>query len=123
MKANKLVKIIENANINEQISKNWDETTSALIKSAQKFGIEIFDTGIDEMLTVIDCALHISCSGDLTHDKINNILSIRSKVGSESISRWVLLLAFYLTHVGNEPKIIGDFTNDGIEDTIDIKLS
>jgi HTH-type transcriptional regulator, sugar sensing transcriptional regulator len=123
MKANKLVKILENANIHEQISKNWDEPTSALIKSAQKFGIEIFDSGIDEMLTVIDCALHISCSGDLTHDKINNILSIRSKVGSESVSRWVLLLASYLKHVGNDPKIIRDFKNNGIEDTIHIKLS
>jgi HTH-type transcriptional regulator, sugar sensing transcriptional regulator len=123
MKANKLVKILENVNIHEQISKNWDEPTSALIRSAQKFGIEIFDTDIDEMLTVIDCALHISCSGDLTHDKINNILSIRSKVGTESVSRWVLLLASYLKHVGNDPKIIRDFKNNGIEDTIHIKLS
>jgi sugar-specific transcriptional regulator TrmB len=123
MKANKLVKILENVNIHEQISKNWDEPTSALIKSAQKFGIEIFDTDIDEMLTVIDCALHISCSGDLTHDKINNILSIRSKGGTESVSRWVLLLASYLKHVGNDPKIIRDFKNNGIEDTIHIKLS
>ncbi|HYT41835.1 MAG TPA: helix-turn-helix domain-containing protein [Methylomirabilota bacterium] len=123
MKANKLVKIVENANVHEQISKNWDEPTSALIKSAQKYGVEIFDSGIDEMLTVIDCALHISCSGDLTHDKINNILSIRSKVGSESISGWVLLLASYLKHVGNDPKIIRDFKNNGIEDTIHIKLS
>ncbi|MFZ0514324.1 MAG: helix-turn-helix domain-containing protein [Candidatus Nitrosopolaris sp.] len=123
LKANKLVKILENANILEQISKNWDEPTSALIKSAQKFGIEIFNTSIDEMLTIIDCALHISCSGDLTHDKINNILSIRSKVGSEFVSRWVLLLASYLKHVGNDPKIIRNFKHNGAESTIHIKLS
>jgi hypothetical protein len=123
MKANRLVKILENANIFGQISKNWDEPTSALIRSAQKLGIDIFDTGIDEMLTIIDCALRISCSGGLTHDKINNILSIRSKVGSESVSRWVLLLATYLKHVGNDPKIIRDFKLNGVEDTIHIKLS
>lgn len=123
MKADKLVKILENVNIHEQISKNWDEPTSALLKSAQKFGMEIFDTDINEMLTVIDCALRISCSGDITHDKINNILSIRSKVSTELVSRLVLLLASYLKHVGNDPKIIRDFKNNGIEDTIHIKLS
>lgn len=123
MKANRLVKFLENANIKELLSKNWDEPTSALIKSAQKFGIEIFDTEVDEMLTVIDCALHISCSGDLTHDRINNILSIRSKARSESVSRWVSLLASYLKHVGNDPKVIRDFKNNGIENTIHIKFS
>jgi HTH-type transcriptional regulator, sugar sensing transcriptional regulator len=122
-KANKLVKILENANILEQMSKNWDDPTSALIKSAQKFGIEIFDTSIDEMLSIIDCALHISCSGDLTHDKINNILSIRSKVGSEYVSRWLLLLVSYLKHIGSEPKIIRNFKNNGAENSIHIKLS
>jgi HTH-type transcriptional regulator, sugar sensing transcriptional regulator len=123
MKADKLVKILENVNIHEQISKNWDEPTSALLKSAHKFGMEIFDTDINEMLTVIDCALRISCSGDITHDKINNILSIRSKVSTELVSRLVLLLASYLKHVGNDPKVIRDFKNNGIEDTIHIKLS
>jgi sugar-specific transcriptional regulator TrmB len=123
MKANKLVKILENVNMHEHISKNWDEPTSALLKSAQKFGIEIFDIEIYEMLSVIDCALRISCSGDITHDKLNNILSIRSKVGTELVSRMVLLLASYLKHVGNDPKIIRDFKNNGIENTIHIKLS
>ena len=122
-KANKLVKIFENANILEQMSKNWDDPASALIKSAQKFGIEIFDTSIDEMLSIIDCALHISCSGDLTHDKINNILSIRSKVGSEFVSRWLLLLVSYLKHIGSDPKIIRNFKNNGAENSIQIKLS
>ena len=122
-KANKLVKIFENANILEQMSKNWDDPASALIKSAQKFGIEIFDTSIDEMLSIIDCALHISCSGDLTHDKINNILSIRSKVGSEFVSRWLLILVSYLKHIGSDPKIIRNFKNNGAENSIQIKLS
>jgi hypothetical protein len=123
MKANKLVKTLENANIREQIYKNCDESMPDSIKLAQKFGIEISDTSIDEMLTVIGCALQISCSGNLTHDRINNMLSIRSKVGSDSISQWVLFLASYLKHVGNDPKIIRDFKNNGIEDTIHIKLS
>jgi sugar-specific transcriptional regulator TrmB len=123
LKANKLVKILENANILEQISKNWDEYTSATIKSAQKFGTEIFNTSIDEVLTVFDCALHMSCSGDLTHDRINNILSIRSKVGSEFVSRWVLLLVSYLKHIGNEPKTIRNFKHNGAENSIHIKLS
>lgn len=123
MRANRLVRVLENSNIFGQISKNWDEPASALIKSAQKLGIDIFDTDIEEMLTIIDCALHISCSGDLTHDKINNTLSIRSKIGSEFVSRWVLLLATYLKHVGNDAKIIRDFKLNGGEDTIHIKLS
>lgn len=122
-KANKLVKILENANILEQISKNWDEYTSATIKSAQKFGTEIFNTSIDEVLTIFDCALHMSRSGDLTHDRINNILSIRSKVGSEFVSRWVLLLVSYLKHIGNEPKTIRNFKHNGAENSIHIKLS
>ena len=121
-KANKLIKILENANILEEIS-NLDDPTPDLIKSAQKSGIEIFDTNLDEMLTIVDCALHISCSGDLIHDKNNNILSIRSKVGSEFVSRWVVLLVSYLRHNGNEPKIIRNFKNNGSENCIHIKLS
>ncbi|MGA9151396.1 MAG: helix-turn-helix domain-containing protein [Candidatus Nitrosopolaris sp.] len=121
-KANKLIKILENANILEDIS-NLDDATPDLIKSAQKSGIEIFDTNLDEMLTIVDCALHISCSGDLIHDKNNNILSIRSKVGSEFVSRWVVLLVSYLRHNGNEPKIIRNFKNNGSENCIHIKLS
>lgn len=122
-KANKLIKILENANIIEEIPKNLDDPTPDLIKSAQKSGIEIFDTNLDEMLTIVDCALHISCSGDLIHDKNNNILSIRSKVGSEFVSRWVVLLVSYLRHNGNEPKIIRNFKNNGSENCIHIKLS
>jgi HTH-type transcriptional regulator, sugar sensing transcriptional regulator len=122
-KANKLIKILENANTMGEISKNLDDPTPDFIKSAQKSGIEIFDTNLDEMLTIVDCALHISCSGDLIHDKINNILSIRSKVGSEFVSRWVALLVSYLRHNGNEPKIIRNFKNNGSENCIHIKLS
>ena len=120
-KANKLIKILENASL-EEISKNLDDPVSDLIKLAQKCGIEIFDTNLDEMLTVVDCALHISCSGDLIHDKDNNILSIRSKVGSESVSRWVALLLSYLRHNGNDPKIIRNFKNNDSENCIHIKL-
>jgi len=120
-KANKLIKILENASL-EEISKNLDDPVSALIKLAQKCGIEIFDTNLDEMLTVADCALHITCSGDLIHDKNNNILSIRSKVGSESVSRWVALLLSYLRHNGNDPKIIRNFKNNYSENCIHIKL-
>jgi HTH-type transcriptional regulator, sugar sensing transcriptional regulator len=122
-KANKLIKILENANIIEEIPKNLDDPTPDLIKSVQKSGIEIFDTNLDEMLTIVDCALHISCSGDLIHDKNNNILSIRSKVGSEIVYRWAVLLVSYLRHNGNEPKIIRNFKNNGSEDCIHIKLS
>jgi sugar-specific transcriptional regulator TrmB len=121
-KANKLIKILENADIQEDISNLYDPTPD-LIKSAQKSGIEIFDTNLDEMLTIVNCALHISCSGDLIHDKNNNILSIRSKVGSEFLSRWVVLLVSYLRHNGNEPKIIRNFKNNGSEYSIHIKLS
>lgn len=121
-KANKLIKILENANILEEIS-NLDDPTPDLMKSAQKSGIEIFNTTLDEMLTIVDCALHISCSGDLIHDKNNNILSIRSKVGNEFVSRWVVLLVSYLRHNGNEPKIIRNFKNNGSENCIHIKLS
>jgi sugar-specific transcriptional regulator TrmB len=120
-KANKLIKILENASL-EEISKNLDDPVSDLIKLAQKCGIEIFDTNLDEMLTVADCALHITCSGDLIHDKNNNILSIRSKVGSESVSRWVALLLSYLRHNGNDPKIIRNFKNNDSENCIHIKL-
>src|SRR5215831_744880 len=121
-KANKLIKILENANL-EEISKNLDDPVPDLIKPAHKSGIEIFDSNLDEMVTVVDCALHISCSGDLIHDKNNNILSIRSKFGSESVSRWVALLLSYLRYNGNDPKIIRNFKNNGSENCIHIKLS
>ena len=123
LKAKKLVNILENSNIFDNISVNSDHPTAALVASTDKFGIEIARTSIDEMLTIIDCALRISCSGDLTHDKINNILSLRSKIDGEYVSRWALFLASYLRYLGNDPKIIRNLKHDGEEDIVHIKLS
>jgi sugar-specific transcriptional regulator TrmB len=123
LKAKKLVKILENSNVFDNTSGNSEHPTAALVSSTDKFGIEMGRIGIDEMLTIIDCALRISCSGDLTHDKINNILSLRSKIDGESVSRWAAFIASYLRHLGNDPKIIRNLKNDGEEDIVHIKLS
>jgi HTH-type transcriptional regulator, sugar sensing transcriptional regulator len=122
-KADKLINILENANMLAETSKTLDDLTPDLIKSAQKYGIQIYDTNLDDMLTIVDCALHLSCSGDLIHDKINNILSIRSKAGTEFVSHLVVLLVSYLRNNGYEPKIIRNFKNNGGENCIHIKLS
>ena len=123
LKAKKLVNILENSNIFDNISLNSDHPTVALVSSTDKFGIEIGRTGINEMLTIIDCALRMSCSGDLTHDRSNNILSLRSKIDGESVSRWALFLASYLRYLGKDPRIIRNLKHDGEEDIVHIKLS
>ncbi len=122
LKAKKLIQIIENARVYEHISKDRYVSPSSILESVQESGIEMLNLRLNETLDIVDCALQISSSGSLLHDKLNNIVSLRSKAPGDIISRWISLLEFCLKQNGIIPKIIRD-ENDTGENIIHFKLS
>jgi len=122
LKAKKLIQVIENARVYEQISKNGHVSPSFILESVQESGIELLNLGVNETLDIVDCALQISSQGYLIHDKSNDIISLRSKASGEIISRWIGLLEFYLKENGLKPKIVRDL-NETSENIIHLKLS
>ena len=98
LKAAQLTKIIENGlysylfayAINPSV-----ESAGLLIKSMERLGIKISDTGVNTILNIIDIALRMHHSGCLKHDKSNNIIVIQSKIENKHVLPLAVLLASY----------------------------
>ena len=56
-----------------------------IIRSIEKSGLKILETNINELFNIIDSALKISYSGNLKHDKTNNVISIHSRSDGKSV--------------------------------------
>jgi HTH-type transcriptional regulator, sugar sensing transcriptional regulator len=125
LKAAQLTKIIENGlysylfayAINPSV-----ESAGLLIKSMERLGIKISDTGVYTILNIIDIALRMHYSGCLKHDKSNNIIVIQSKIENKHVLPLAVLLASYFKYIGNESKIMQNFKQASAE-IIHIKLS
>jgi HTH-type transcriptional regulator, sugar sensing transcriptional regulator len=94
-----------------------------IIRSIEKSGLKIFETNINELFNIIDSALKIGYSGNLKHDKTNNVISIHSKTDSKSVLPWALLLTSYFERIGYESKIMQNSKQITSNETIHLKLS
>jgi hypothetical protein len=94
-----------------------------IIRSIEKSGLKIFEIKINELFNIIDSALKIGYSGNLKHDKTNNVISIHSKINNKPILPWALLLDSYFKHVGYESKIMQNSKQISSTETIHLKLS
>jgi sugar-specific transcriptional regulator TrmB len=94
-----------------------------IIRSIEKSGLKIFQTNINELFNIIDSALKIVYSGNLKHDKTNNVISIHSKSDSKPILPWALLLASYFRRIGYESKVMQNSKQITSIETIHLKLS
>jgi HTH-type transcriptional regulator, sugar sensing transcriptional regulator len=108
LKANKLVQIIENARVFEQTASDRYICTSSILESVRECGLELLNLGFDETIAIVDCALRIGSHGYLTHDKSNNIVSLRSNAAGDVISRWVAFIEFCFKNNGIVPKVVRD---------------
>ena len=93
-----------------------------IIRSIEKSGLKILETNINELFNIIDSALKISYSGNLKHDKTNNVISIHSRSDGKSVLPWALLLASYFKHIGNESKIMQNSKQITSTESIHLKL-
>jgi sugar-specific transcriptional regulator TrmB len=94
-----------------------------IIRSMENSGLKIFEININELFNIIDSALKIGYSGNLKHDKTNNVISIHSKTDSKSVLPWALLLTSYFKHIGYESKIMQNSKQITSIETIHLKLS
>ena len=93
-----------------------------IIRSIEKSGLKILETNINELFNIIDSALKISYSGNLKHDKTNNVISIHSRSDGKSVLPWALLLTSYFKHIGNESKIMQNSKQLTSTESIHLKL-
>jgi hypothetical protein len=107
LKAKELIKIIENVRVCEQINNQY-VSPSSILESVQESGINLLNLGVDETMTIVDCALRIRSHGYLIHDKSNNIVSLRSSAPEGIVSRWVSFIEFYFKNIGIASKAVRD---------------
>jgi HTH-type transcriptional regulator, sugar sensing transcriptional regulator len=121
-----LAKLIENGLsmciLDHTINSQADLGTH-IIRSIEKSGLKIFETNINELFNIIDSALKIGYSGNLKHDKTNNVISIHSKTDRKSVLPWALLLTSYFERIGYESKIMQNCKQITSNETIHLKLS
>ena len=122
LRAKKIIQIIENARVFEQTTDDRYVTPSSILKSVQECGIELLNLGVDETISIVDCALRIGSHGYLIHDKSNDIVSLRSNAPGDVITRWVALIEFYFKSNGIVPKVMRD-KNDIRETVVHLKLA
>ncbi|NAL76816.1 TrmB family transcriptional regulator [Nitrososphaera sp. AFS] len=122
LKANKLIQIIENARVFEQTASDRYISTSSILESIRECGLELLNMGFDETIGIVDCALRIGSHGYLTHDKSNNIVSLRSNATGDVISRWVAFIEFCFKNNGIVLKVVRD-KSDTRETVVHLKLA
>jgi hypothetical protein len=93
------------------------------IRSIEKSGLKIFEINISELFNIIDSALKIGYSGNLKHDKTNNVISIQSRTDNKTVLPWALLLSSFFKHIGYESKIMQNSKQITSPETIHLKLS
>jgi HTH-type transcriptional regulator, sugar sensing transcriptional regulator len=121
-----LAKLIENGLsmcISDHTINSQADLGTHIIRSIERSGLKIFETNINELFNIIDSALKIGYSGNLKHDKTNNVISIHSKTDRKSVLPWALLLTSYFERIGYESKIMQNSKQIISNETIHLKLS
>jgi HTH-type transcriptional regulator, sugar sensing transcriptional regulator len=93
------------------------------IRSIEKSGLKIFEINISELFNIIDSALKIGYSGNLKHDKTNNVISIQSRTDTKTVLPWALLLSSFFKRIGYDSKIMQNSKQITSPETIHLKLS
>lgn len=111
IRAVELARIVENGlsakMLEYAISGSHAHMTEELIDVIdEKYSLRIGAMNSSEIMGLVDSALRISCLGGLKHDRINNIVSLQSKVESKHVLPWALILSSYFKRAGNESKIM-----------------
>ena len=119
MKAIELAKIVDNGlaarMLEYAISSTADMPAELVDVIEEKYGFKITGLSTTEVMNLVDLALKISCIGGLKHDRANNIVSLQSKADNKHILPWALMLASFFKRTGNEPRIMQQGRQAGIQ--------
>jgi sugar-specific transcriptional regulator TrmB len=97
-----------------------------ILNFLNKNGIDIESKTLDEIISLVDSTLDITCSGHLRYDSNANHFVIESKLNSGHSIPWALLLEGYLNKKGIRTKMIyNDHVHSGerIHIKVDSKIS
>src|SRR5581483_565508 len=117
-KAIELARIVENGLAARMLeyTVNSTEVPAELVDlMEEKYNFKVAGMSAAEVMGLIDSALRISCLGGLKHDRNNNIVSLQSKVDSKQVLPWALVLASYFKRAGNEPRIMQQGRQAGVQ--------
>lgn len=110
-RAVELARVVENGlaakMLEYAVSNNHAEMPRELVDVIdEKYALRIRDMSSNEVLGLVDWALRINCLGSLKHDKVNNIITLQSKVETKNVLPWALMLASYFRRGGSESRIV-----------------
>ncbi|MDE1726633.1 MAG: TrmB family transcriptional regulator [Thaumarchaeota archaeon] len=92
----------------------------------EKNGLDLQSKTLDEIITLVDSTLDITCSGQLRYESQGNHFVIESKVNSGHSIPWALLLEGYLNKKGIKTKMIYNdhqHTGEKIHIKVDSKIA
>jgi HTH-type transcriptional regulator, sugar sensing transcriptional regulator len=88
---------------------NFNKNHISFLNSLERYGVNLTDFTIEELIQTVDLILKMNYSGELKFDRNNNILSIHSKDKNKSLIILTILLSLYFVNLNYEiditPKI------------------
>jgi hypothetical protein len=121
---NKKDKSEEIYDYNSQI--NFRKNHISFLNSLEKYGVNLTDLTIEELIQIVDLILKMNYSGELKFDVNNNILSIHTKGKNKSLIILTILLSLYFINLKYEIDItpkISEITDNITINTFHIKYS
>jgi sugar-specific transcriptional regulator TrmB len=105
---------------------NFNKTHISFLNSLERYGINLTDFTIEELIQTVDLILKMNYSGELKFDRNNNILSIHSKDKNKSLIILTILLSSYFINLNYKIDItpkISEVSDQIIINTFHIKYS
>ncbi|MEO9321093.1 MAG: helix-turn-helix domain-containing protein [Nitrososphaera sp.] len=72
----------------------------------RKYELRLSEINPAEMISAVDSALKLTCTGWLKQDKTNNTLSLQPREDRKHMLPWALLLSAYFKRLGCEPRLM-----------------
>lgn len=81
---------------------NFSKNHISFINSLKRYGVNLTDFTIEELIQIVDLILKMNYSGELKFDRNNNTLSIHSKDKNKSLIILTILLSLYFINLKYE---------------------
>ena len=105
---------------------NFSKNHISFINSLKRYGVNLTDFTIEELIQMVDLILKMNYSGELKFDRNNNTLSIHSKDKNKSLIILTILLSLYFINLKYEIDItpkISEISDEITINTFHIKYS
>ncbi|MDW3611011.1 MAG: helix-turn-helix domain-containing protein [Nitrososphaeraceae archaeon] len=105
---------------------NFSKNHISFINSLKRYGVNLTDFTIEELIQMVDLILKMNYSGELKFDRNNNTLSIHSKDKNKSLIILTILLSLYFINLKYEIDItpkISEISGEITISTFHIKYS